>query len=75
MIAKIMDASAVVRYIKKEAIAGLDVVEANDDGNMYWLCVLSPNESTFQRLKPLLVEAHQFSAARHPSNGQSKQSE
>ena len=42
-------------------------------GNMYWLCVLSPSDATFERIKPLLVEAHQLSASRHPSNRRSKQ--
>jgi hypothetical protein len=133
MIAEIMDASAVVQYIKG-TLEGLDVVEANGDvfffydpgrdlpkdrrfpfatlvtsdrydqfsnlnregvyrlnigvgkdtfrslfhdasathdftaldrlmphpvyGNMYWLCVLNPSDATFERVKPLLVEAH-----------------
>jgi hypothetical protein len=37
-------------------------------GNMYWLCVLSPSDATFDRIKPLLVEAHQVSARRHPTS-------
>ena len=35
-------------------------------GNMYWICVLSPSDATFEQVKPLLVEAHQVSARRHP---------
>jgi len=40
-------------------------------GNMYWLCVLNPSDATFEKVKPLLAEAHQLSAKRHPSNRRS----
>jgi hypothetical protein len=34
-------------------------------GNMFWVCVLNPSESTFGRLRPLLDEAYDVALARH----------
>jgi len=34
-------------------------------GQMYWLCVLNPSDATFERVKPLLKEAHDVSAKRY----------
>lgn len=31
-------------------------------GKMYWVCVLSPSEETFEKVKPLLAEAYQKAA-------------
>lgn len=33
-------------------------------GAMHWLCVLNPSPATFERLRPLLAEAHRRAAAR-----------
>lgn len=33
-------------------------------GKMYWICVLNPSPGTFERLKPLIAEAHALSARR-----------
>ena len=83
MIAEIMDASARLNVgVGKETFRSLfpDASATHDFtaldhilphpvyGDMYWLCMLSPSESTFKQLKPLLVEAHQLSAKRHPSS-------
>lgn len=34
-------------------------------GNMFWICVLSPSDSTFANLRPLLAEAYAVALARH----------
>lgn len=33
-------------------------------GHMYWLCVLNPSHETFQRLRPLIQEAHDLQMKR-----------
>ena len=37
-------------------------------GMMYWICVLSPSDATFESVKPLLTEAYQVAAKRHPKS-------
>ena len=42
-------------------------------GRMYWVCVLSPSEASFQKLRPLLTEAYdiavrKFNATRSARN-------
>lgn len=32
---------------------------------MGWICVLNPSEATFERMKPLVKEAHAHAAGRH----------
>jgi hypothetical protein len=34
-------------------------------GNMFWLCVLSPSDSTFAKVRPLLAEAYAVALTRH----------
>jgi hypothetical protein len=34
-------------------------------GTMHWVCVLNPSPETFERVKPLLAEAHARAARRH----------
>jgi hypothetical protein len=34
-------------------------------GQMHWVCVLSPSAETFERVKPLLAEAHERAAGRY----------
>ena len=34
-------------------------------GNMFWVCVLNPRNSTFAELHPLLAEAYAVALARH----------
>jgi hypothetical protein len=34
-------------------------------GAMHWICVLNPSAETFERIKPLLVEAHERAATRY----------
>ena len=38
-------------------------------GKMFWVCVLNPSESTFEKVKPLLAEAYGQAAARHAKKG------
>ncbi len=33
-------------------------------GNMYWMCILNPDEESWERLKPLLEEAYDVAAGR-----------
>jgi hypothetical protein len=35
-----------------------------DYARQHWLCIVSPSAATFERLKPLLVEAHGIAARR-----------
>jgi hypothetical protein len=45
--------------------AALDVLMPHPVyGNMCWLCVLNPSEQTFERVKPLLDEAHEMYVGR-----------
>lgn len=34
-------------------------------GTMHWVCVLNPSAATFERVKPLLAEAHERAARRY----------
>ena len=34
-------------------------------GRMYWVCVLNPSDATFQKLRPLLTEAHDLAVRMH----------
>ena len=34
-------------------------------GNMFWVCVLNPSDSTFAEVRPLLAEAYAVALARH----------
>jgi hypothetical protein len=34
-------------------------------GNMFWVCVLSPSDSTFAEMRPLLAESYSVALARH----------
>ena len=34
-------------------------------GNMFWICVLNPSETTFATVRPLLAEAYAVALARH----------
>jgi hypothetical protein len=36
-----------------------------------WVCVLNPSAETFERVKPLLAEAHALAAGRHARRGKS----
>jgi hypothetical protein len=43
----------------------LDVVMPHPTyGKMFWICVVNPGPETFERLKPLMVEAHALAARR-----------
>jgi hypothetical protein len=39
-------------------------------GSMHWVCVLNPSAETFERVKPLLVEAHERAAGRYTRSHQ-----
>src|SRR5215204_525935 len=39
-------------------------------GTMHWVCVLNPSLETFERVKPLLAEAHARAARRHAGSHQ-----
>lgn len=40
----------------------------------FWLCVLSPSETTFETLKPMLAEAYERSVSRHATMQKSRTS-
>ncbi len=39
-------------------------------GSMHWVCVLNPSAETFERVKPLLAEAHERAAGRYTRSHQ-----
>jgi len=42
-------------------------------GSYHWVCVLNPNESTFEQLQPLLDEAYQIAVRRFESRAPSRE--
>jgi hypothetical protein len=36
---------------------------------MSWLCVLNPSKATFERVKPLLIQAHQMALKGYAKRG------
>ena len=41
-------------------------------GKMYWVCVLSPSDETFEQVRPMLAEAHATAAESYKRRPQSK---
>ncbi|MCE9565363.1 MAG: DUF6194 family protein [Planctomycetes bacterium] len=41
-------------------------------GKMYWICVLSPSETTFETLKPLIAEAYAIDKAKRDRRASSQ---
>ncbi len=51
----------------------LDVIMPHPEyARQHYICVLSPSEATFERLRPMLAEAYQIAARRYISQNRSK---
>jgi hypothetical protein len=51
----------------------LDVIMPHPDyAKQYWICVLSPSEATFERIRPLLAEAYDIAVRRYTRQNKNK---